>query len=66
MNAQNQVAPTQVLGVAVYNLQNVEAIKVPSARDPKAYNLVVFPDRLAGSSFLQVYDDSGTIDARLP
>ncbi|MBW4619127.1 MAG: RES family NAD+ phosphorylase [Cyanosarcina radialis HA8281-LM2] len=66
MNALGRVAPTQVLGEAVYNLQNVEAMKVPSARDPNVYNLVVFPDRLAGSSFLRVYDDSGTINTRLP
>lgn len=62
------MAPTQTLGSAAYNLQSIEALKVPSARDPNTYNLVVFVNRLSSSdnSFLRVYDDSGIIDARLP
>lgn len=66
MNAQGQIAPTQILGETAYNLQNIEALKVPSARDPNTYNLVIFPDRLTNNSFLRVYDDSGTINAQLP
>ncbi|HEY9861622.1 MAG TPA: RES family NAD+ phosphorylase [Candidatus Obscuribacterales bacterium] len=33
MNAQSQLAPTQILGEAAYSLQSIEALKVPSARD---------------------------------
>ena len=66
MNAQSQLAPTQILGEAAYSLQSIEALKVPSARDPNNYNLIVFPDRLLTNSFLRVYDDSGTINAQLP
>jgi hypothetical protein len=66
MNAQSQLAPTQILGEAAYSLSSIEALKVPSARDPDNYNLVVFPDRLLANSFLRVYDDSGTIKAQLP
>ncbi|MBW4494880.1 MAG: RES family NAD+ phosphorylase [Oscillatoria princeps RMCB-10] len=66
MNALGQIAPTQTLGEAAYNLQTIEALKVPSARDPNSYNLVVFTDRLSANSFLRVYDDSGTINAQLP
>lgn len=66
MNAQGQIAPTQILGETAYNLQNIEALKVPSARDPNTYNLVIFPDRLTNNSLLRVYDDSGTINAQLP
>jgi RES domain-containing protein len=66
MNAGGQLAPTQILGEAAYSLQSIEALKVPSARDPNNYNLVVFPDRLSYGSFLRVYDDSGTINAQLP
>ncbi|WP_071925507.1 RES family NAD+ phosphorylase [Chroococcidiopsis thermalis] len=60
------MALTQTLGSAAYNLQSIEAIKVPSARDPNTYNLVVFVNRLSDNSSLRVYDDSGIIDARLP
>ena len=56
----------QPLGAAVYGLQSIEALKVPSARDPSTYNLVVFVDRLLVNSALRVYDDSGIIDAKLP
>jgi RES domain-containing protein len=66
INAQGIVAPTQMLGAAVYGLQSIEALKVPSARDPSTYNLVVFADRLVRNRSLRVYDDSGIIDAQLP
>jgi RES domain-containing protein len=66
LNAKGQMAPTQTLGSAAYNLQSIEALKVPSARDPNTYNLVVFVNRLSDNSSLRVYDDSGIIDARLP
>lgn len=33
INAQGQIAPPQMLGAAVYGLQSIEALKVPSARD---------------------------------
>lgn len=68
LNAQGQIAPTQELGAVAYNLQTIQALKVPSASDldPDSYNLVIFPDRLAPNSFIQVYDPSGTIQARLP
>lgn len=66
INAQGIVALTQKLGATVYSIQSIEALKVPSARDPSTYNLVVFPDTLAANSSLRVYDDSGIIDAQLP
>ena len=66
MSLQGQVAPTQQLGEAAYNSQHIEALKCPSALDPTAYNLVVFVDKLSPNSFLKVYDDSGTIQAKLP
>ena len=66
MSMRGEAAPTQTLGEAAYSLQSIEALKVPSARDPNTYNLVVFPDRLSVNSWLRVYDDSGTINARLP
>lgn len=66
MNALGQTAPTQSLGETAYNLQTIEALKVPSARDPNTYNLVIFPERLNPNSYLKVYDDSGTINAQIP
>lgn len=65
MNANNQTAPTQVLGAAAYNHASIEALRVPSAQDPRAANLVIFPDRLQQGSRVRVYDDSGLIDATL-
>ena len=65
MNAAGHLASTQALGATVYDLKTVEALRVPSAQDPQATNLVIFPDRLRQGSQVRVYDDSGLIDARL-
>ncbi len=62
----DQIAPTQELGKAVYDLQTIEALKVPSQYNINSYNLVIFPERLLPNSFIEVYDPSGTIQARLP
>ncbi|CAN5796649.1 hypothetical protein BH24DEI2_BH24DEI2_03160 [soil metagenome] len=59
-------AATQRLGEACYHLKLLEALKVPSARNPRAFNLAVFPDRLGADSSLRVFDESGLIDATLP
>jgi RES domain-containing protein len=66
MNLQGQIAPTQELGTAIRASQQIEALKVPSAHQADAYNLAIFPDRLAPGSLLQVYDESGTMSAQLP
>lgn len=44
----------------------LEALRAPSAKDPSATNLVIFPDALQPASTLRVFDDSGFIDASLP
>ena len=59
-------APTQRLGGACHEHGAIEALLVPSARDPRATNLAVFPDRLKKTSLLRVYDEEGVIEARLP
>jgi RES domain-containing protein len=66
INAHGQTAPTQALGALLYAAEHVEALRVPSARDPAAHNLVIFPRRLTSASGVRVYDDSGLIDAQLP
>lgn len=66
LNGLGHVASTQVLGEVAFSVPKIEALKVPSARNPKTYNLVVFPDKLLDSNFVRVYDDSGSIRAQLP
>lgn len=61
-----RVPPTQVLGQAVYDSGLFQAIWYESARAPGTYCLVVFPDRLAGKAFLEVYDPDGNVQERLP
>lgn len=65
LNADGHTAPTQALGTAAYNYGSIEALRVPSAQDPRAVNLVIFPDRLRLGSRVRVYDDAGLIDATL-
>lgn len=57
---------THVLGRLAFEREDLEAIVVPSARDPDRSNLVVFPAKLIEGSSIHVFDDSGIIDARLP
>jgi RES domain-containing protein len=66
LNAAGATAPTQLLGSVVHELSVIEALRVPSARDPATDNVVIFPDRLRSTSTVRVFDDSGLIDARLP
>jgi RES domain-containing protein len=66
LNAAGLLAPTQTLGSVVHELGGLEALRVPSARDPSTDNLIIFPDRLRSPSTVRVFDDSGLIDARLP
>lgn len=66
VNAQGRLALTQILGTAVDDLQSIEALKVPSARDLNTHNVVIFVDRLRSDSSLRVYDDSGIINAQIP
>ena len=65
MNADGHLAPTQALSAAAYDRKTIEALRVPSAQDPQATNLVIFPDRLQQGSQVRVYDDSGLIDVAL-
>jgi RES domain-containing protein len=58
-------APTQELGVAAYATGRISALRAPSARVPGATNLIVFPDRLHASESVAIFDDTGTICARL-
>ena len=57
---------THTLGSLAYARGDVEALLVPSAKNPETFNLAVFPDRVRAGSSLRVFDDSGMIDARLP
>jgi hypothetical protein len=61
LNATTLLAPTQVLGGVVHDMALVEALRVPSARDPAMDNIVIFPDRLRSTSTVRVFDDSGLI-----
>jgi RES domain-containing protein len=66
VNAEGQMAATQKIGWAAYKMDRIEALKVPSAKIDGAYNLVIFPDKLTGNSFVQVHDDDGLILAGIP
>ena len=59
--------PTQVLAQAAYDSGGIAGIRYPSAKYPGGVNLVVFPDRLAGSpaDYLEAYDPDGHLAQRL-
>lgn len=61
-----QTPVTHEVGRISFERGDVEALLVPSAKNPVTQNLAVFPDSLVKGSFIRVFDDSGIIDAQLP
>ena len=59
------VAPSQRLGLAVYESGRFEAILSPSAKDAQGSCLAIFPDRLRRGSHLTIDDPEGVIRAAL-
>ena len=59
--------PTQVLAQGAYDFGGIAGIRYPSAKHAGGVNLVVFPDRLAGSpsDYLEAYDPDGHLAQRL-
>ena len=59
--------PTHVLAQAAYDFGGIAGIRYPSAKHPGGVNLVVFPDRLGGSSsdYLESYDPEMHLAQRL-
>ena len=49
----NNVAPTQELGLAFYRHTNAQALIYPSAKRPQGYNLVIFPDKINSDYYLK-------------
>jgi hypothetical protein len=66
LNAGGVPAPTQILGQVLHGEGSIEALRVPSARDPATDNLVILPDRLQAGSTVRVFDDSGVITHIFP
>lgn len=64
-SAPGPLAPSQRLGVAVYESTRFEAILYPSAKDPRGSCLAIFPDRLRRGSRVVVDDPEGVIRAAL-
>lgn len=58
--------PTHVLATAVYAKGNIQAMRYPSARGTEFSNLIMWDERIALPSFIQVRDTSGTLAARIP
>jgi RES domain-containing protein len=59
------LAPSQRLGLAVYESKRFEAILFPSVKDPLGNCLAIFPDRLRHGSRVTVDDPEGMIRAAL-
>lgn len=65
VDTDSHVAPTQRLGLAVFNSHRFEAIRAPSAKDAIGSCLVIFPERLRSRSRIAVDDPRGRIRASL-
>lgn len=64
---QGMEAPTQTLGRVCYDSGRFDAIRYYSSKNPPdGICIAVFPDRLAGAAYLEVYDPYGHLAQRLP
>ena len=62
----DDIAPTQRLGKVAFLSSEIEALKIPSAVNPGAYNLAIFPDRLRQNvSYVRAIDPLGIV-AQIP
>lgn len=60
-------APTQILGRVAYTVGRFDAIRAPSSKNaPGGACVAVFPNRLVGGAYLEVYDPYGDLAQRLP
>ncbi len=57
----NNLAPTQQLGYILSQTSAIEALKVPSVRSQKGYNIVVFIDNLQVGSYLTAKDGNKVV-----
>ncbi|HEY9681046.1 MAG TPA: RES family NAD+ phosphorylase [Oculatellaceae cyanobacterium] len=58
--------PTQVLARAVYANGTIQGMRYPSARGVEFSNLIMWDERIAPPSFIEVRDTTGTLSARIP
>jgi RES domain-containing protein len=58
--------PTQVLATAVFAHGAIQALRYPSARGAEYCNLIIWEERLALPSYIQVKDSTGSLSARIP
>ena len=60
-------APTQLLGRVCHDSGRFDAIRFFSSKNPPSgVCLGVFPDRLSGVAFIEVFDPNGNLRQRLP
>jgi RES domain-containing protein len=64
--AQGREACTQRLGRICHGTARFDAIRYPSSKNPNGICVAVFPDRLKGPAYLEVYDPHGNLSQRLP
>jgi hypothetical protein len=59
-------APTQRLGRVVFESERLCGLRYPSSKNPGGICVAVFPDRLTGGSYLQVFDPFDNLAQRIP
>lgn len=64
--SRGRTVATQILGHAVFDCGNFQAIRYPSAQSSRAHCLVVFPERLVAPAFVETIDQNLNISQRLP
>jgi len=58
--------PTQTLGTLIFQSGRFQALRFPSARDPRGCCLALFPDLAIAPSLVEVFDPYGELVGRIP
>jgi RES domain-containing protein len=64
--AQTGEAPTQRLGRVAFESERLCGLRYPSSKNPGGVCVAVFPDRLTGGSYVQVFDPFDNLAQRIP
>jgi RES domain-containing protein len=59
-------APTQRLGRIAFESERICALRYPSSKNPGGACVAVFPERLTGNSYVEVYDPFDNLAQRIP
>lgn len=66
VQSDGRIAPTQLLGQAIFDSGRYQAIRYSSDLSPGSACLVIYEDRVRHPAYVELYDPNGNLKGRLP